>query len=296
MGRALIDPGLAGAVVVVTGANNPLGIGAGIARAFAAQGARVFLHYLRRTVEPEAGEDPAMPGQARYWAQQARSGEEVAAEIRAAGGEAVAWEGDLADPAVAPRLFDAAEAALGPVSVLVNNAAHSFADTLRPSASLTPGERAPGGMLVDPITAESHDRHFAVNSRATALLMAEFARRHAARGSSWGRIVNVSTDGASAFPGEASYGASKHAMESYSRAAALELGRLGITVNVVSLGPVQTGWIPPEQEAEIAAHTPLGRVGRPADVADVVVFLASQQARWLTGQLLYVGGGHAMPR
>jgi 3-oxoacyl-[acyl-carrier protein] reductase len=292
----VIDPGLAGAVVVVTGANNSLGIGAGIARAFAAQGARVFLHYLRRPSELAASADVETPGQARYWAQQAHSGEVIAAEIRAAGGEAVAWEGDLADPATVPRLFGAAEAALGPVSVLVNNAAHSFADTLRPAASLAPGEQAPGGMAIDPITAASHDQHFAVNSRATALMMADFARRHAARGGSWGRIVNVSTDGASAFPGEVSYGASKHAMESYSRAAALELGRLGITVNVVSLGPVQTGWIPPEQEAQIAVGTPLGRVGQHDDVADVVVFLASRQARWLTGQLLYVGGGHTMPR
>lgn len=84
-------------------------------------------------------------------------------------------------------------------------------------------------------------------------------------------------------------------MESFSRAAAAELGSLGITVNLVALGPIQTGWIPPDHEQSIADRTPLGRVGIPEDVADVIVFLASHQARWLTGQLLYVGGGFRMP-
>ncbi len=91
-----------------------------------------------------------------------------------------------------------------------------------------------------------------------------------------------------------SYGASKLALESYSRSAAAEFGRYGITVNIVSPGPIQTDWITPETEEREARVTPLGRVGHPDDVADVIVFLASEQARWLTGQRLYVGGGHAM--
>jgi 3-oxoacyl-[acyl-carrier protein] reductase len=89
-----------------------------------------------------------------------------------------------------------------------------------------------------------------------------------------------------------SYGASKAALEAFSRAAAVELGRYGITVNIVAPGPIQTGWIPAELEPQIAGETPLGRVGQPGDIADVVVFLASEQARWVTGQLLWVGGGH----
>ncbi len=91
-----------------------------------------------------------------------------------------------------------------------------------------------------------------------------------------------------------SYGASKHALESYSRSAARELGQYGITVNIVSPGPIQTGYITAELEKRLLPRIPLGRVGQPADVADVVVFLASEQARWVTGQKLYVGGGHAM--
>jgi 3-oxoacyl-[acyl-carrier protein] reductase len=126
-------------------------------------------------------------------------------------------------------------------------------------------------------------------------MMAEYARRFVKRGAGWGRIINVSTDGASGFGTEVSYGASKHALESYSRAAAKELGKYGITVNVVSLGAIQTGWITPDLETKISSETPLGRIGEPEDAADVILFLASEQARWLTGQMLYVGGGHQMP-
>jgi 3-oxoacyl-[acyl-carrier protein] reductase len=126
-------------------------------------------------------------------------------------------------------------------------------------------------------------------------MMAEYARRYIEQGARWGRIINVSTDGASGFSSEISYGASKHALESYSRAAASEFGKYGITVNTVSLGAVQTGWISLELEKEEASHIPLQRVGQPEDVADVIIFFASEQARWVTGQLLYVGGGHVMP-
>jgi 3-oxoacyl-[acyl-carrier protein] reductase len=142
--------------------------------------------------------------------------------------------------------------------------------------------------------AESHDKHFAVNSRALALMMTEFAIRHVRRGANWGRIINISTDGASAFSGEISYGASKHALESYSRAAAVELGRYGITVNIISPGPVQTGYISKEVEERELLSIPLGRIGKPEDIAKAILFFASEQASWITGQLLYVGGGHVM--
>jgi 3-oxoacyl-[acyl-carrier protein] reductase len=189
------------------------------------------------------------------------------------------------------ELFDRAEEALGPVEIVVNNAALCERDTLVPADTAQASARE---YAVGRFSAVSHDRHFAVNSRAPALIMAEFARRHAARGADWGRIINVSTDAAAGATDEVSYWASKHALESYSRSAALELGHLGITVNIVAPGPIQTGWMPPDLEANTAGSTPLGRVGRADDVADVIVFLASDQARWLTGQLLYVGGGHRM--
>ncbi len=260
----MIDTGLHDRVVLVTGANH--GIGAATAKAFAAQGALVYITYL--------GKPPA---------------DEVVEGIRTAGGRTEAWEADLADPGTVPDLFDRAEGAFRRVHVLVNNAAHSARDTFLPAGHAGQDRR---GRPIPAITTESHDRHFAVNSRAAALLMAEYARRHIARNAKWGRIVGVSTDGAVGYRDQISYWASKNALESYSRSAAEELARYGITVNIVSLGPIQTGWIPKEQEPEIAAKIPLGRIGQPEDVADVVVFLASEQARWLTGQTLFVGGGH----
>lgn len=297
----MIDPGLKDKVVVVTGGNNPQGIGAATAKAFAAQGAAVFIHYFREFIEPRgrvngAG-DLATPGEALYCALQTHTAEAVVQAIREHGGKAEAWEADLAEPAVVPELFNRAEKALGPVEVLVNNAAHCTPDTFLPEKSPERGDRSIDGLgpPMSTFTPESHDRHFAVNSRAVALLMAEFARRHIAAGRRWGWIINVSTDGASGYPSEVSYWASKHALESYSRAAAWELGPHGITVNIVSPGPIQTGWMSSELVSQAAAVTPLGRVGQPEDVADVIVLLASEQARWLTGQLLYVGGGHRMP-
>jgi 3-oxoacyl-[acyl-carrier protein] reductase len=296
----MIDTGLKNKVVIVTGANNPLGIGAATAKAFAAQEAAIFMTYLRDALGPSSdiaakASDVDTPGMRFYLAQQCKSSDEIVRTIRECGGQAEALEADLANPDVIPQLFDRAEKAFGPVDVLINNAAQCDPDTLTPQSKLSVDSRAVDDFPLRTITANTHDRHFAVNSRAVALMMAEYARRVVERGGRWGRIVNVSTDGASGFGTEVSYGASKHAMESYSRAAAKELGRYGITVNVVSLGPIQTGWIPNEMEKKIASGTPLGRVGQPDDVADVILFLASDQARWITGQLIYVGGGWQMP-
>ena len=290
----MIDPGLSGKVVLVTGANNPFGIGAAIAESFINQGAAVFMTYFRQAPE-QFGIEAALaaatttPGEAFYRARNADLPTAVLERLQARGGGFAAAEADLSDPAAIPRLFDEATSALGPVDVLVNNAAFSAPDSFAMPSAKTPDWAGRG---VPPVDADSHDRHFAVNSRAVALMMAEYARRHIERGASWGRIINISTDGADSFPGEISYGASKAALESYTRAAAVELGRLGITVNIIAPGPIQTGWIPTDAEAEIVATIPLGRMGAPDDVADVVVFLASEQARWVSGQRLFVGGGH----
>jgi len=290
----MIDPELQDKVVLVTGANNPFGIGAAIAEAFAAQGASLFITYLRS--RPEAfGIDAATaaeattPGEEFYRARNADAPDTVLDRLRNHPVRVESAEIDLADPGAIPSLFDRVEKTLGPVDILINNAAHSVSDSFVPSS--VPVEDWAGRMRTT-FDAESHDRHFAVNSRAVALLMAEYARRHVDRRAVWGRIVNISTDGADCFPGEVSYGASKTALESYSRSAAMELGQYGITVNVVAPGPIQTGWIPADAEQPIVADIPLGRMGRPDDVADVVVFLASKQARWVTGQRLFVGGGH----
>lgn len=293
----MIDPGLEKRVALVTGGNNPDGIGAATARALAAQGVAVLVHYFRQTADLPVGSAGAdTPGLPYFYGMQAKSADEIVQAIRRSGGRADSREADLSDPAVIPTLFDHAEERFGPVDVLVNNAAEYEADTFLPAASPDGEGRAlwKDGPVTATITAATHDRHFAVNTRAVALLTAEFARRHVRDGRRWGRIVNVSADCSRGSPCEISYRASKHALESYSRSAAAELGPLGITVNIVSPGPVQTGYMTPEMAEQVAAEIPLGRVGRPEDVADAVVFLASEQACWVTGQLLTVHGGHRM--
>lgn len=288
----MIDPKLQGKIAIVTGANNPLGIGAAVAKALAAQGVRVFITYYRLSVEGSDADDD-QPGEGLYRKTRAGDAGEVLDAIRAAGGQADAWEADLSNPTVIPVLFDRVQALFGSPDILVNNAAHSTADTFIPPqgelVNTVSVDWISGG--VPTISLDSIDQHFAINTRAVALLMAEFARRHIGRAAAWGRIINISTDGAHSFPSETSYGASKLALESYSRAAASELGQFGITVNVLSPGAIQTGWITPALEADVKQHTPLGRVGYPEDIADAIVFLASHQGRWITGQTLRVNGG-----
>lgn len=122
----------------------------------------------------------------------------------------------------------------------------------------------------------------------------EEARRHQARGGTRGRIINVSTDAARAFATEIAYGASKAALEAFTRSIACEVGHLGITVNAVAPGPVQTGYITDELEAKVLTSIPLGRIGTVDDIADAIVFFASEQARWITGQVVQIAGGHAL--
>jgi 3-oxoacyl-[acyl-carrier protein] reductase len=288
-----MDTGLRGKVVIVTGAQH--GIGAATAKAFAAEGAAVYIHYFRVQDGLDRGERADSPGLSVFLQGRAGSADSVVQEIRERGGRAESWEADLSCPDNIAPLFQKAEEAFGPVEVLVNNAAYWDDD------SFLPPDIAPANPFVESwknrpshITADIHDQHFAVNSRAVALLMAEFFRRHVAFGRHWGRIINVSTEGAHCFPGEVSYGASKAALEAYTRSAACELAKFGITVNIVAPGATQTGWITPELERQILPLIPCGRVGQPADVADVIVLLASEQARWVTGQLLNVGGGSKM--
>ncbi|MHC4536659.1 MAG: SDR family NAD(P)-dependent oxidoreductase [Planctomycetota bacterium] len=294
----MIDTGLANKVVIVTGANH--GMGAAIAITFAQEGAKVFVHCYRGGAEAygELGEEDArkatVPGRAYYYKMQTKSADEVVKAIGDLGGECFALESDLAEPSNIPALFDKAEEVLGPVDVVVNNAAHGRCDTFIPADELKQQELFVGEFPKASISAESHDGHFAVNSRGVALMMAEYAKRYIKRRGSFGRIVNISTDGAYCHPSAVSYGASKLAMESFTRAAATELGPYGITVNVISPGAVNTGWIQREMAEDIAKTYPLRRLGKPEDIANAVIFLASLQADWITGQVLQVGGGNRM--
>lgn len=295
----MIDPGLKDKVVLVTGGNNPFGIGAAIARAFASHGAKIFIHYFRQAVEfADAMQDSDQahePGLGFFFEQQRKTIDEVIGSIRKFGGKTASWEGDLREPGNVHCLFEQAEKEFGQVDILVNNAAEYLADTfLPPTVAEKEIEIWAGGPAVSTIDIESHDRHFAVNSRAVVILMSKFADRIIKKQTNWGRIINISADCAWGCPQEISYRASKYAMESYSRSAAAELGPYGITVNVVSPGPVQSGYISTEMEAALVADIPIRRVGRPDDIANAVVFFASEQASWITGQVLFVHGGHRM--
>jgi 3-oxoacyl-[acyl-carrier protein] reductase len=159
--------------------------------------------------------------------------------------------------------------------VLVNNAAHC---------------ENPDG--IDDLTADGLERNYRVNAIAPALLTSELARRVTPDAPPC--IVNITTDAARAFPGQIGYGTSKAALEALTRASALDLGPRGIRVNAVAPGPVQTGWMSSDLVAQVEPMVPLRRVGEPADIADAAVFLASHQARWITGQVLQVAGGHAL--
>jgi 3-oxoacyl-[acyl-carrier protein] reductase len=287
----MIDPQLQGRTVLITGANH--GIGAATARAFAAQGAKVFVTYYREPCslpaeELEKARQSKTGGVSLYHALRQQTAEGLVREIASQGGAAAACEMDLSDAANIARLFDLCEAELGPVDVLVNNHSYCVLETFDPARVTSEG------FATHLTNAASIDAHFAVNARAYALLMSEYFQRYLQRKATVGRVINLSTDAAHAHEGSVSYAASKHAVESYSRSAAIEMGKYGITVNIVSAGPIQTGYLPPEAEASIAAGIPLRRIGWPEDVADVIVFLASEQAHWLTGQLLYVGGGWRM--
>jgi 3-oxoacyl-[acyl-carrier protein] reductase len=263
---------LRGHVALVTGANH--GIGAATACALAACGAGVALTYLRLRDEP----DPGIPE--AYRSRRARGAGPVVEAIRGAGGRAIAVEADLADPATPDRLFDAAEAELGPVDILVNNATAWRADTftLAPSDAL--------GRTLGRVSPASFDAQFAVDARAAALLIAELARRHAARGARWGRIVGLTSGGPLGFPGEVSYGAAKAALENYTMSAALELGPLGITANVVHPPVTDTGWVTDAVRRFVESSPEHFHVADPDEVARVIAWLVSDDARLVTANVV----------
>jgi 3-oxoacyl-[acyl-carrier protein] reductase len=242
---------LRGRVAVVTGAGRHRGIGTAICRSLAEKDADVFFTHWG-TGENEPGT--------------------LLEELLAAGVRAEAMELDLSLPESPEQLLDAVAERLGLPSILVNNAAHSARD---------------GYEALDDATL---DAHYAVNLRATALLSAVFARRF--DGETGGRIVNL-TSGQSLgpMPGELAYAATKGAIEAFTRTLAAEVGHKGITVNAVNPGPTDTGWMTEEIRQELSAKFPAGRVGEPEDAARVVAFLASDEADWITGQVIHSEGG-----
>ena len=243
---------------VVTGVSRLRGIAAAVVRA------------LARDAWTVAGTGYRPYDETEPWGAEADAPERLLAE-----GVLAAWsEDDLGDPEAPARVVAAAERSVGPLTALV----------------IVHTESRLGGVLET--TAADFDRHMAVNARATLLLCAEFARRFRGEDGA-GRIVAFTTG---ALHGEVAYGASKAALERIVVAAAAELAPRRITVNAVDPGATDTGWMSPELHERIRAATPLGRVGRPEDAAELVAFLCSPHSGWITGQVLVSdGGGRVSP-
>ena len=244
--------GLTKRVAVVTGASH--GIGEAIAKRLASEGALVVVNY-------NGGAEAA---------------EKVVASIKEMKGTAIAVQGDVSKPEQVEMLFDAAEKALGRVSLLVNNAA------LR-------GKRTPA----PEIQIAEMQEIFSTNVFGPVLCMGAFARR---LGDTDGHVVNISSGQARiAMPGAGLYAATKGALESLTRVFAADLGPRKITVNAVAPGATGTdifnAEISEKAKNETIENTALGRIGSPKDIADVVAFLLSTDAHWVTGQVLDVNGG-----
>lgn len=264
---------LVGRVALVTGANH--GIGAATAVALARKGADVAITYFRTGSDGGEGDVSDVYGKARL-----SGGDDVAAQIEAAGRRAILIEADLTDIETPGRLFDSVEATLGPVSVLVHNASGWQKDSFAPDAADAVGR------LGHPVTAETIDRQYQVDARAGALLMQEFISRHRARGAKWGRIVTLTSGEGRAFPGEVSYGAAKGALISYTLSAASEMAADGVTANVVYPPVTDTGWITDAVREFVANDHEHHHVADPSEVADVIAWLCADAGRVVTGNII----------
>ena len=230
------------------------GIGRAIAERLAQDGASVVVNYV----------------------QSADKAKELVSKIVAGGGEGLAVQADMSQVAHVSRLFQETVDRFGRLDILVNNAG---------MGKFTP---------LAEVTEEEFDATFALNAKGVCFALQEAARRM----TDGGRIVNISTSlTVSGFPGTALITGSKAAVEQFTLAAAKELGGRGITVNTVLPGATDTEGFdqiaPQEIKGQVAHMSPLGRMGQPKNIADVVAFLVSEQARWLTGQRIHATGGMA---
>ncbi len=260
---------LRGRTALVTGASRRGGIGYAVARRLVAYGAGVYLHH-------HVPHDAAMP-----WG--ADRIEDVVDGVRAAAGDpdaaVCAGPGDLSEPHVPAALIDTAARALGGrIDVLVANHALSGSD----------------GTL-DAIDAAMLDAHWAVDTRSVILLVQAYARLRAELPprSPGGRVVMMTSgqDTAGGMPDEIAYALQKGALASATRSLATTFADLAVTVNTVNPGPVDTGYLTGDAYAQVEAMSPAGRWGMPDDPARLIAWLATDEAEWITGQVIDSEGG-----
>ena len=270
----MVDYGLKGRVALITGTNNPQGIGATTALAFAREGAKVALVY-KKIFRPFDKTKADKNGADRYYAANAGNTNIVEAKLKEMNADYIAVESDISDEDAVKAIYSAVLKRFGRIDILVNNAAVDDENGLD---------------TIEKITPKVIDDTFAVNVRGSILMTREFINH---RGD-FGRIVNISTDASQIFAGQITYGASKATLEALTRSIALEVAKYGITVNCVAPGPTQTGWIDADFEKTVIPIIPMGKLIQPDDIAETILFLASKQARMLTGQVIKVSGGHAL--
>ena len=270
----MIDYGLKDRVALITGANNPWGIGATTALSFAREGAKIVLAY-KRVDRPFDATKTDKNGVDRYYSANAGDTTLVEEKLKEMNADYLIIESDISVEENAKSIYDQAIAKYGRVDILVNNAA-------------TDDET--GLDTIEKITPSVIDDTFAVNVRGSLLMTREFVGR---RGD-YGRIINISTDAAQVFAGQIAYGASKATLEALTRSIALEVAQYGITVNCIAPGPTQTGWIDEEFEKVVVPLIPMGKLISPEDIAETILFLSSEQARMITGQVIKVSGGKSL--
>jgi len=270
----MVDYGLREKVALITGVNNPWGIGAATALAFAREGAKLVLVY-KKIDRPFDAAKTDRNGVDRYYGANAGSAEAVESKLKNLNADYIVLESDISDEGAVKEIYSAALQKYGRVDILVNNAA-------------TDDET--GCDTIETITQKVIDDTFAVNVRGSIMMMREMIRH---RGD-YGRIINISTDAAQIFAGQITYGASKATLEALTRSIALEAAQYGITVNCIAPGPTQTGWIDEDFEKVVIPLIPMGKLIQPEDIAETILFLASEQAGMITGQVIKVSGGKAL--
>lgn len=270
----MINYGLKDKVVLITGVNNPWGIGAATALAFAREGARLVLVY-KKIDRPFDISKTDRNGIDRYYCANAGDASVVEARLNEMNADYLVIESDISSEACVKEIYHKALKMYGKVDILVNNAA---------------ADDENGFDTIERITQAVIDDTFAVNARGSIMMMREFVNN---RGD-FGRIVNISTDAAQVFAGQITYGASKATLEALTRSVALEVAQYGITVNCIAPGPTQTGWIDEELEKAVLPLIPMGKLVDPEDISEAVLFLSSEQARMITGQVIKVSGGKGL--